>query len=192
MILIKYIPLLELPILIIMVLIRSAMLRRRGIRAIVFGKTHKTDYAIVPVILFFFYGLAAFIFKLPFPYILVKSLWDIFIIDICSVVICSISLIWFGITLKTFGKSFRVGIDRNTNDKLITSGTFALSRNPIYAGIIAFLIGMFLMYSNLLLLLFLLFLTIMVHRQIIREEKFLDEHYGTEYRDYCKKVRRYL
>jgi hypothetical protein len=34
---------------------------------------------------------------------------------------CSISLLWFAITLKIFGNSFRVGIDVKTKEKLITS-----------------------------------------------------------------------
>jgi hypothetical protein len=63
----NYIPLLELPILILLVLIRSAMLRRHGIKALVFGVTNKTDFLMIPVILFFFYGLLASILNLPFP-----------------------------------------------------------------------------------------------------------------------------
>jgi len=50
----KYIPLFELPFLIIMVLIRSAILRKHGIKAIVFGNTNKMDFIIIPFVLFFF------------------------------------------------------------------------------------------------------------------------------------------
>lgn len=189
---IKYIPLFELPFLIIMILIRSIMLRSHGIKAIVFGVNDKTDYIIIPIILFFFYGLTAGIFKLPFPNILIKSFWNIIIMDIIAIIICTISLIWFGITLKIFGKSFRVGIDKNTNDKLIKNGTFSISRNPIYLGFLTFFIGIFIAYSNILISIFLLFFIIMIHRQILREEIFLLEHYGNEYDEYCKKVRRYI
>jgi len=31
-----------------------------------------------------------------------------------------------------------------------------------------------------------------IHRQILREEKFLLAHYGEEYKNYRKKVRRYI
>jgi protein-S-isoprenylcysteine O-methyltransferase Ste14 len=31
-----------------------------------------------------------------------------------------------------------------------------------------------------------------IHRQIMREEKFLASHYGAEYDEYRKKARRYL
>jgi len=189
---IKYIPLFELPFLIIMVLIRSAILRRHGIKAMVFGKTNKTDFIIIPIVLFFFYGLTASLFKLPFPNILVKSFWDYIIIDIIAIVICTTSLIWFGITLKIFGKSFRVGIDKNSNDKLIVNGTFSISRNPIYVGFITFFIGIFLAYSNILISIFFIFFLTIIHRQVLREEMFLKKHYGNEYEEYCKKVRRYI
>jgi len=175
-----------------MILIRSIILRRHGIKAIVFGVTDKTDYILIPIVLFFFYALTASIFELPFPNILIKPFWDITIMDIIAIIICTISLIWFGLTLKIFGKSFRVGIDKNTKDKLITNGTFSISRNPIYVGFISFFTGMFIIYSNILMLIFLLFLIVMIHRQILQEEYFLKEHYGNEYEEYCKIVRRYI
>ena len=188
----KYIPILELPVLIIMVLIRAIMLRRHGIKAIVFGVTDKTDYFIIPVVLLFFYALLSSIVNLPFPDILFKSFFEMRILYILSIIICTISLIWFGITLKIFGKSFRVGIDEKSKDELITKGTFSLSRNPIYTGFIAFFTGILIAYSNITILFFLIFLVIMIHRQIAREEIFLKNHYGDEYEKYCKKVRKYM
>ena len=188
----KYIPILELPILIILVLIRSMLLRRHGIKAIVFGVTDKMDYIIIPVMMFFFYGLLSTIIDIPFPKFLIKSFWEMEMLYIIAIIICSISLIWFGITLKVFGKSFRVGIDENTKNNLITNGTFAISRNPIYVGFIIFFIGMFIAYSNILISVFLVLLTVTIHRQILREEIFLKEHYRDEYEQYVKKVRRYI
>ena len=188
----KYIPILELPVLVIMVLIRSIILRRHGIKAIVFGITDKTDFFLVPVILFFFYSILSIFFNLPFPNILIKQFWENDILLICAIIICTVSLVWFGITLKIFGKSFRVGIDENTNDKLITSGTFSLSRNPIYLAFLVFFAGLIIAYPSIVSSLFLIFFIIMIHRQILREEKFLKNHYGSEYDEYCKNVRRYI
>jgi protein-S-isoprenylcysteine O-methyltransferase Ste14 len=92
----------------------------------------------------------------------------------------------------TFGNSFRVGIDENTNDKLITNGTFGISRNPIYVSFIAFFLGIFLAYPNITSTIFLISVILLIHRQILREEKFLKGHYGKEYDDYCNHVRRYI
>jgi len=188
----KYIPILELPVLIIMVIIRSAMLSRRGIKAIVFGVTDKSDFIMLPVILCFFYAILSVFFALPFPAVLTKLFFEINILNIFAIVTCTVSLIWFGITLKTFGKSFRVGIDKNTNGNLITNGTFSISRNPIYISFLAFFTGIFTAYPNIVTLIFLLLLAMTVHRQILREEVFLKIHYGKQYDEYYGKVRRYL
>jgi protein-S-isoprenylcysteine O-methyltransferase Ste14 len=175
-----------------MVLLRSAMLRRHGIKAIVFGVTDKTDYIIIPIVIFFFYGLLSTFFALPFPSVLTNMFWKNNILTICAIAICSVTLVWFGVTLKVFGRSFRVGIDTHTSEKLITSGTFSVSRNPIYLAFITFFIGIFLSYPNIISSVFLVLITITIHRQILREEKFLKDHYGNEYGEYCKKVRRYI
>jgi protein-S-isoprenylcysteine O-methyltransferase Ste14 len=188
----KYIPIFELPILIIMVLIRSMILSRYGIKAIVFGVTNKTDFFMFPVIFCFFYALSSAFFSLPFPAVLKKLFWEIDILNIIATAICTVSLVWFGITLKIFGKSFRVGIDESTNDKLITNGTFSISRNPVYIAFIVFFTGIFTAYPNIITAIFLVLLVMAVHRQILREEIFLKTHYGEEYTEYCKKVRRYI
>jgi protein-S-isoprenylcysteine O-methyltransferase Ste14 len=175
-----------------MILIRAVILGRHGIKVIVFGETQKTDFIIVPAVLFFFYAIVSSVYKLPFPQILIQNFVENKILIICAIVICTISLVWFAITLKTFGKSFRVGIDENTKDKLITNGTFSISRNPIYLAFITFFTGIFLAYPNIITLLFIILISLTIHRQILREEKFLKDHYGNEYDEYCGKVRRYL
>jgi hypothetical protein len=70
----KYIPFFEIPLLISLVLIRAAILRKQGIKVIVFGETNKTDFLLIPILLFFFYAICAAIFYLPFP-IALKNLF---------------------------------------------------------------------------------------------------------------------
>jgi protein-S-isoprenylcysteine O-methyltransferase Ste14 len=188
----KYIPLLELPVLIIMVACRALTLRKHGIRTIVFGETNKSDFIIVPVVLFFFYGISSSVFDLPFPFVLKNCFIENSVLRLCAIVFCSVSLVWFLVTLRTFGRSFRVGIDENTNDTLITHGTFNISRNPIYAAFVVFFIGICMAYPNIISTVFLIMIIIAVHRQVLREEVFLKRHYGKEYEEYCAKVRRYI
>ncbi|MCL2687203.1 MAG: isoprenylcysteine carboxylmethyltransferase family protein [Methanobrevibacter sp.] len=188
----KYILIIELAILITMVLIRSAILKKKGINAIVFGETDKSDFILVPIILCFFYAILAPIFNLPLPEILKLTFWNIDIVNYLAIILCTITLIWFAITLKVFGDSFRVGIDEDTKDELITTSTFALSRNPIYLAFVIFFFGVFLSYPTIITIIFLIFLTIMIHHQILREEEFLKSHYKSEYEEYCANVRRYI
>jgi len=175
-------------LLIILVLVRAAILRRHGVKAIVFGETDKSDFFLAIPILFFVYALFGF----PLPEFLARRIIDNDILNWCGAILCIAAIVWFAVTLKHFGRSFRVGIDENTKERLITCGTFSLSRNPLYMGFDAFFIGQLLIAPNLASLIVVLFFGAVIHRQILREEKFLRTHYGQEYADYCGKVRRYL
>lgn len=86
----------------------------------------------------------------------------------------------------------RVGIDEDKPRALITTGTFSISRYPIYTAFGLVLLGEFLIYSNWILLLYFVVGYWLVNRQIILEEQSLVKIYGEEYKQYCKKVRRYL
>jgi len=175
-------------LLIVLVLIRAAILRRQGVKAMVFGKTDKSDFLLAIPILFFIYTLIG----LPLPGFLKNEVVDSAVLSWIGVVLCVAAIVWFALTLQHFGRSFRVGIDEGTKDKLITGGTFSRSRNPLYVGFDAFFIGQLLIAPNLAMLIVAVFFGAVIHRQILREEKFLRAHYGQEYTDYCGKVRRYL
>lgn len=53
-------------------------------------------------------------------------------------------------------------------------------------------IGRLLAFPNLIHLVFAIFPIVMLHLQIRQEEVFLRNTFGTEYEEYCKKVRRYI
>jgi len=177
---------------VIVVLLRAMILRRRGIRVIVFGQTDKSDFILVPLVLSIAYTALAKTFGLPIWEILIRPFWSGDIPGWFGLALCAAAIVGFALTLVSFGDSFRVGIDENNPDKLITGGMFALSRNPIYVCFLLFLAGLFLIHRNIVIAVGILLFAAAIHRQILREEKFLILHYGEEYRDYQKKVRRYL
>lgn len=76
-------------------------------------------------------------------------------------------------------------------NELVTTGAYALVRNPIYSAIMLVMWGLLLLSGNLILLLlcpvYHIMMTVMVKNT---EEKWLTELYGTAYLDYCKKVNR--
>jgi protein-S-isoprenylcysteine O-methyltransferase Ste14 len=98
-------------------------------------------------------------------------------------------LLW---SLVSFGTSFRVGIDTNRPDKLVTTGIFALSRNPLYVAFWTVMLGQFLVLPNWILLVYLAVAAWLFHRQVLREEAFLSKQYGGQYAEYINRVRRYL
>ena len=175
-----------------MVLIRAAGLRKKGIRVIVFGQTDKSDFLLVPLVLAIAYSALANTFGLPIWGVLLHPFWNSAIPGWLGLCLSLISIILFALTLASFGDSFRVGIDEEKPDKLITQGMFAISRNPIYVCFLLFFTGLFLVHRNIVIAIAIVMFAMAIHRQVIREEKFLTSHYGEEYEEYRMKVRRYL
>lgn len=177
---------------VIIVQIRAAMLRKRGIKAIVFGQTDKRDFILVPLVLAIAYTVLARTFGLPIWDFLIRPFWISNIPGWFGLGLCVAAIVGFALTLVSFGDSFRVGIDESNPDKLITGGMFAISRNPIYVCFLMFFTGLFLIHRNIVIAVAIVLFALAIHRQILREEKFLAGHYGEDYEEYRKKVRRYL
>ena len=173
-----------------MVLTRVLMLRRRGIEAMNFGKIDKTDFLIPPFALFYFYLVFAHTFNLP---TLSKQVFfDSEIISWIGVFFCLAGLSLLLWSLVSFGRSFRVGIDTEHPDQLITTGVFAFSRNPIYVAFAFILLGQFLIFPNWILFVYLGAGIWLFQRQVLREEEYLKKHYGKEDLQYSHRVTRYL
>src|SRR5262245_31380320 len=98
----------------------------------------------------------------------------------------------FILALVSFGESWRIGIDAKTPGGLVTTGLFALSRNPIFVFLDLYAFGTFLINGTLGFLLFALVLAAGIHYQILQEESFLLRNYGTAYHDYCRRTARYF
>lgn len=88
--------------------------------------------------------------------------------------------------------SWRAGIPEKDKTKLVTNGIYRFSRNPAFLGFDMMYIGVLLMYFNPLSAAFSLFATVMLHLQILQEEKYMESTFGKEYLDYKKKTFRYL
>jgi protein-S-isoprenylcysteine O-methyltransferase Ste14 len=186
----EYFAALTIVLLLGMVLTRVFMMRRRGIEAMNFGNIDKTDFLIPPFALFYFYLVFANAFNLPT--VSTQEFFQSEIMAWIGVLFCLAGLILLGWSLVSFGQSFRVGIDTEHPDKLITTGVFAFSRNPIYTAFALILLGQFLIFPNWIILVYTVAGVWLFHRQVLREEDYLKKHYGKEYLDYCKRVKRYL
>lgn len=186
----RYFAALAIVLLLGMVLTRALWMKRQGIRAFHFGRIDKTDYLIPPVAFFYFYLVFAAAFH--WPTVSRQLLFDSEIISWIGVLLFLAGLCLFLLSLISFGRSFRVGIDTEKPDKLVTTGVFAFSRNPIYLAFALVLLGQFLVFPNWLILAYLVAGVWLFHRQVLREEEYLRRHYGEEFDGYCKRVGRYF
>ncbi|MDL2227759.1 isoprenylcysteine carboxylmethyltransferase family protein [Odoribacter sp. OttesenSCG-928-L07] len=186
----KYFGIITIVSFILLVQTRTLNLKKQGINALEFGKKDKKDFLILPFALFYFYIITANVFNLPT--IKGQILFQQNIISWIGVAFCLIALLLFLWTMISFKKSFRVGLVENSEQGLITTGSFAISRNPIYVSFAIMLIGQFLIFPSWILMIYIFLGILTFNRQVLKEEKFLIEQYGDEFSKYCKKVRRYL
>ncbi|WP_244519855.1 MULTISPECIES: isoprenylcysteine carboxylmethyltransferase family protein [unclassified Ensifer] len=88
--------------------------------------------------------------------------------------------------------SWKIGIPEEQDAPLVTSGLYAFSRNPIYVGMVAAMIGTVLAVPNVVSVALALSAWISISYQIRMEEAHLSRAFGEAYSAYCKRVRRWI
>lgn len=103
--------------------------------------------------------------------------------------------VWWALGLVFLGSAVRMwsaGTLIKTRE-LITTGPYAISRNPLYLGTFLAGVGLALfVHSAALLVFFVVTFALSYTAQINWEEKLLYREHGEPFRDYCKKVGRYF
>lgn len=78
-------------------------------------------------------------------------------------------------------------------EHLVTDGPFALTRNPLYLADTIALIGIGLIAGSAWFLILAIIAAFATQKLAIeREERHLDTRFGKKYRDYCRRVRRWI
>ncbi|WP_349671874.1 isoprenylcysteine carboxylmethyltransferase family protein [Lacrimispora sp.] len=88
--------------------------------------------------------------------------------------------------------SWRAGIDAIQRTSLVKSGIYRISRNPAFLGFDLFYIGFGLAFSNPVQLMFILLCVVVLHLQILEEERFLPTAFGIAYEEYKQVTARYF
>ena len=76
--------------------------------------------------------------------------------------------------------------------RLITTGPYAFTRNPVYLGHIIFMLGLALTLHSLLAAILAVVVGISFHRRILQDEKRLASVFGQQYFEYKSHVRRWI
>ena len=95
-------------------------------------------------------------------------------------------------SMSAMRDSWRAGIPDESSTALITDGIYRFSRNPAFLGFDLLYLGLLAAYPNAVHLGFAVFAILMLHKQILNEEVFLQRSFGEAYSAYKSQVRRYL
>ena len=112
-----------------------------------------------------------------------------------SIFILSVGILIFINPVLQFIKSKTTinPIQFKETNKLVTSGIFKYSRNPMYLGMLMIIISTSIFYLNIYSILTPFLFILWINKfQIKREEIFLTEKFGKEYFSYKNKTRRWI
>ena len=117
-------------------------------------------------------------------------LYPINLIGILGLVI---SLVFFFSGFNIFKSYTENPVPTSSSERLIKTGVFAYTRNPIYLSLVLFHLSMFLVFDNVMYLLSAVGQTIWIHNYIIKfEEEYLLGKFTDEYQRYMNAVSRWL
>jgi protein-S-isoprenylcysteine O-methyltransferase Ste14 len=103
-----------------------------------------------------------------------------------------LSLGWLAVAQANMERSWRIGIDLARGTELVTTGLFAVFRNPIFLGMRVNLLGLFLLRPDAVTLALGLVGEMAMQTQVRLEEAHLSGRHGERYERYRCRVRRWL
>ena len=110
----------------------------------------------------------------------------------CGVALVILATGWMLAAQFDMGGSWRMGIDRETRPGLVVDGAFRVCRNPIYACMLAALLGFVLLVPTYISAGLCVLTWIGIRLQVAEEEGFLLASYGEAYRQYAQRVGRFV
>lgn len=153
------------------------------------------DAVFMAVLLLWVYELvknAAGIPFSPIPAFLSEPFTISIVLKYMGTVLIFIGFVLFTLALIALGPSWRIGIDTDHPGKLVTTGIFSITRNPVFIFIILYFTGTACIYTSW----FFSGLAVMalfgIHMHILEEEKIMTKIYGEAYNAYRNKTKRYF
>ena len=153
-----------------------------------------------PPIPIFFFILAKMLVLVNLMFLLLKGLnitvFRIFapveFINLIALAFLIIGTVLLFLSTIRLNNDLVFGLSSSEDHKLQTRGVFSVSRHPFYLGFIFILFSSCLFNPHYLNILAFIGAWIIHHFIMIKEEQFLSSQYGEEYRQYAKRVKRYI
>lgn len=153
------------------------------------GNNKEANLSIVLFIVFIAISLLISFFQLSIGEISVLSE---FLSIIFGSVLLLFNLIISAASLVNLKDSWRVGVLEDQKTELISSGIYRFTRNPYFLSYIIMFIAYTVILQNILLLVLTVFAFFLIHKMILKEERYLYSVHGADYMYYKQKVPRYI
>ena len=113
--------------------------------------------------------------------------------QLAGVIMTAAGVTAFVVSVLQMKDNWRAGVQREEKTELVTTGIYAISRNPAFLGFDLMYVGILVSFFNWYLCVVTVLALVLFHLQIVNvEEEFLVETFGEEYLRYKKRVCRYL
>ncbi len=117
----------------------------------------------------------------------------LYLINLIGVMLLIIAPIIFFSSRNAFYAYNENLLPQTDTDRIIKTGIYAYSRNPIYLSFVLFHFGMFLAFENIMYFLSSIGLFFWINNfVIVEEEKFLASKFKDEFHRYCQSVNKWL
>jgi len=114
------------------------------------------------------------------------------IVRIIGMIIILGGSVFFVLAIMVMKNNWRAGIDKTQKTQIVSNGIYRLSRNPAFLGFDLLYLGTFLAFPNIIMMIFAVIGIVLLHLQILEEEKHLGSVFGEEYLTYKGRVGRYF
>jgi len=116
--------------------------------------------------------------------------WPVpFYLGIVLVVTGAVLIAWAGLEFSSHETTL---LPSEAASTVVKSGPYRYTRNPIYLSMALAYSGIALLFDSPLALLLLVPVILVLNRQAVREERYLEGAFGERYTEYKKRVRRWL
>lgn len=151
------------------------------------GRVSKLVFVLI-ILAVFLYSFFPLAYSYAAPITWLEHIW----LRATGVLLLLVSLLWIALAQSQMGEAWRIGIDTQHQTPLVQKGVFRISRNPIFLGITVTLFGLFLTLPNALTLLAFVLGVVLIGVQVRLEEEYLAQVHPDAYREFRKRVRRWL
>lgn len=148
----------------------------------------------VYLVLFYYVLLLAYlIFHFNFwGFISIMSVLNKRFMQVIGFVLGAAFLVLMSLTRLNLGRSWRIGLDLQTTDPLVTDGFYRFTRNPYFAFLLGFQFSAILVIPTAVTILALTQSFLLLSLQVRQEEAFLHDKYGDEYDRYQANTSRFF